>query len=379
MFKIEKVDSEDIFRNLESDWDSLLKASDSNTVFLTWAWLFNWWKVYRQGKELFILLAKDEHKILGIAPLFLKKSKIFGITSFVQLCFLGSEDVGSDYLDIITEKGNEIRVIEAFLNYFESDFKKWNLLKLTDFSKNSKVLQVLYRRGPKEKYHLIISKKSICPYISLTTKWEDYLESLSRSMQYNLRRKKKRLGNDFNAKFKIVSDQKQLGYGMDDFIQLNRERAKFKGIRGAFLSEKFVEFHKNILPTFFDRDMLRIFFILADCKPISGLYVFKYNQKYLYYQSALDMKWNKASPGLVLFGYCIENAIKEGMKEFDFLRGREKYKFQWTKEYRENFKVFIFNHSFLSHFTFLTKKLILTFNGIIKGILVNNHSIVLNN
>jgi CelD/BcsL family acetyltransferase involved in cellulose biosynthesis len=33
------------------------------------------------------------------------------------------------------------------------------------------------------------------------------------------------------------------------------------------------------------------------------------------------------SPGLVLLARCVEDAIRSGLREYDFLRGRERYKY----------------------------------------------------
>jgi CelD/BcsL family acetyltransferase involved in cellulose biosynthesis len=37
----------------------------------------------------------------------------------------------------------------------------------------------------------------------------------------------------------------------------------------------------------------------------------------------------------VLVGHCIEDSIRRGLREFDFLRGPEAYKSHWTSTQRE--------------------------------------------
>jgi CelD/BcsL family acetyltransferase involved in cellulose biosynthesis len=52
------------------------------------------------------------------------------------------------------------------------------------------------------------------------------------------------------------------------------------------------------------------------------------------------------SLGVVLFGYAIKDSINERLKEFHFLRGEEKYKNRWTKDYRETRNLLLFNSKF---------------------------------
>ena len=142
-----------------------------------------------------------------------------------------------------------------------------------------------------------------------------------------------------------------------------------KGNNGAFLSEKFSQFHRNIIPIFFNMGLLRLCFIKVNDIPISVLYIFRYNQKYFYYQSGLDPEWGKFSPGLVLFSYCIENAIKEGMKEFDFLQGREDYKYKWANKPRKNLQIIVFKRFLKSRIILFTEASKMKGKGLIKEFL----------
>jgi CelD/BcsL family acetyltransferase involved in cellulose biosynthesis len=49
----------------------------------------------------------------------------------------------------------------------------------------------------------------------------------------------------------------------------------------------------------------------------------------LFYLSGFDPQWAAFSPGVLLIAHAIEEAIREGQQEFDFLRGNEPYKYLW--------------------------------------------------
>jgi CelD/BcsL family acetyltransferase involved in cellulose biosynthesis len=54
------------------------------------------------------------------------------------------------------------------------------------------------------------------------------------------------------------------------------------------------------------------------------------------YLSGLDPSADFCSPGVLILHYAIEQAIHEGAREFDMLRGAESYKYDWSAESRPN-------------------------------------------
>ena len=48
-----------------------------------------------------------------------------------------------------------------------------------------------------------------------------------------------------------------------------------------------------------------------------------------YYIGGFDPSRARLSPGTIMIGHAIEEAIGAGARTFDFLRGREAYKYAW--------------------------------------------------
>ncbi len=63
-------------------------------------------------------------------------------------------------------------------------------------------------------------------------------------------------------------------------------------------------------------------------RPAAAYLNFDYAGRIWVYNSGLDPTYQALSPGWVLIGRLIEWAIRNGRKEFDFLRGDEDYKFR---------------------------------------------------
>ena len=106
MIEVSRIKDEEGLLKLKDIWDELLFSSRNNSIFLTWDWIYEWFKVYGEDRQLFVLVAKDEEQnILGIAPLILKTSKsIFGKMRILEFFGTGEakhEKVFSEFLDFI--------------------------------------------------------------------------------------------------------------------------------------------------------------------------------------------------------------------------------------------------------------------------------------
>ncbi len=82
---------------------------------------------------------------------------------------------------------------------------------------------------------------------------------------------------------------------------------------------------------------LELWFLSVDGENIAALYNIRYRNKIYNYQGGLDVSFDKRlAPGLLLHSHCIEEAIREGLREYDFLLmgDMDSYKKRWTRDYR---------------------------------------------
>jgi len=341
LFQIDVVNSEQELYEMAEEWAELLQNSHSNTIFLTFEWISTWWKYLKDDRELMILTARDENeKLIGIAPLMRSKCRFLHFLRLNVVEFLGS--VHSDYLDFILLKDKEEGILEAIFKYLMEHDSEWDILNLLDIPDNSETLKYI----PKKLIELNHTNnvKSVCPYINLPDKWELYLLSLSKKRRKKLKYYLRRLKKDFHFQFGEVGEKDNIKEKMDKLYSMHERRWKERGAVGDFSDYNFAQFHKAIASNFLEINRLDLFYLSINGDIVSMLYAFRYNQKTFYYQSGFDPKYTKYSIGTVLLGCCIENAISKGMKEFDFLRGNELYKYDWgANQYRKNIHCQIYN------------------------------------
>ena len=348
---IEVTNNKDFF-NLRDEWNELVLNSESNNIFLAWEWLFNWWTSFNKEKKLKILLLRENDELIGIAPLFLCKSKR---KNTYQIRFMGSTDVGSDYLDFISKKGSENEVINEIFKYLNLNKDNWQIINLTDIPSKSESIGLM-KKHYDSNYYTLIQKYTTCPYLPLPESHEIFLSSLSSNMRYNIKRKRRKFEQELKGQFIVVREKNEIHELYEEMVRLNLNRMKIKKIDSPFNKKSFYQFHKNIISYFVANDWLRLCFLKIKGYYIASLYIFKYGGRYYYYQSGFDPDWEKLSPGFLLFSYCIENAISEGIKEFDFLQGEEEYKYLWTNKTRTNLNVKVYRKFFRNAIRYMVEK-----------------------
>jgi CelD/BcsL family acetyltransferase involved in cellulose biosynthesis len=329
---IEKIYTTDGFKKLKDTWEELLEASTSNCFFLTWEWLFTWWRHLSGGRKLFILCVRSEKQTIGIAPFVIRDAR-FGILSLRTVEFLGSGSVGSDYLDVIARRGSEEEVVDRLAKYLVENKV---MLELAQLGKSPLALRLAERLAHKNRYRSLLLKTDVCPYIGLGGQtWNSYLATLGSSHRGNFNRRVKQLQNDFEVRFELARTEEERRRFLAALIALHHKRWQAKRASEAFSTPDIVSFHEDLSLLALERGWLRLFVLWLNGRPASALYGFRHDDRFYFFQSGLDPEYSRYSVGLVTMGLAIKNAIEDGAEEYDLLHGGESYKFLWARKSRD--------------------------------------------
>ena len=342
MLSIKKVNTKNEFSRLKGEWITLLKKSKSDTVFLTWEWMYTWWECFKGDKQLFILTVRDENeKLVGIAPLCRDKKKICGIPVLNYIRFLGTMPVSSDHLDFIFYQGREKEALETMVEYLFQE-NTWDMCLLSNIPTSSLTGKLLKEIMGNRPFQSEISQ--VCPYIPLPTRIEDFHSSLSGNMRNKIKKRRRNLHKKYNGfEFVIWESPDEIDRAMERLFELHKKRWMAMKKKGSFARDDVRNFHQKIAGIFFNSDMLRLYFLRVQGNDVATLYTFKYNNKLFYYQGGWDPEWSRDRVGNILTSLVIEDAINKGYSEYDFLRGEEDYKTRLTDQKREEMDIFILN------------------------------------
>lgn len=123
---------------------------------------------------------------------------------------------------------------------------------------------------------------------------------------------------------------------MQEFYELHQRRWERLNISGTFSVEKVRKFYLDVADAFSQKGWLDLSFMTVDGQAVSAVCGFNYNQRFYYGVTAFDPKYAEYSVGNLHIMHLIEDAIKSGTREFDFLIGDEIYKLYWTRLARSN-------------------------------------------
>ena len=328
---LQTIESITEFEKLRTEWNQVLGASRSNCFFLTWEWLYTWWKHLSENKRLFLVTARDEEELVAIAPLARKPSRVSRLWPFGSLEFLGVGNVGSDYLDLIIRQDKEQEVLPALTQYLA---REKSLLTLAQINRQFCLAGGFAKYWRERGWSFREASSNVCPTIPLSGHtWDSYLATLGSEHRYNFRRKLKNLTKRFEVRFEPARSEEQRQEALAILLALHSSRWQERS--DAFITPQLISFHDELSSLALQRGWLRLFTLRLDGKPVASLYGFQYNHVFYFYQSGFDPSYSKYSVGLITMGLAIQSAIADGAKEYDLLHGDEAYKFHWARETRE--------------------------------------------
>ena len=327
------------FERLETEWDDLLDRSASRSIFLSWGWLFPWWTHFANSRELKLILVRDASgRLVGLAPLLVNREGVGRTLRVVR--FLGTEAVSSDYLDFLADTNVERPVSEAIWRALTASASSWDWIQLTDLLDDSLVARVVRPLALGQRFECAQSIGQTCPYLSLPASREGYWQTLKLAMRNNLRRKGKYL-TSFGATFETTDAAADMPAALEEFYRIHGDRWKVKGLTGNFINPRVRAFHAHATALLAPKGRMRFYWVRVRNRRVAVIYGLQYRDVLSNYQTGFDpsppdpaIQESKYSPGMILIGHCLEDAIDRRMSEFDFLRGPEPYKFNWTRTYR---------------------------------------------
>jgi CelD/BcsL family acetyltransferase involved in cellulose biosynthesis len=330
------ITSTEAFAALRERWNDLLMRSSTNSIFLTWEWLFSWWQQFGNDSELSIILIEKSDRLIGIAPLYYEKKRMRGVLPLVSLQWLGSGAVGSDYLDIIVEPDYQNEVYQAIYRYLIDNEHHWDLLRLCDMPQESRAFEHFcqqFQNQPEFNYQH--DREYICPYIDLKGQsWQSFEMSLSSNMRYNLKRREKQVFDHLRAELARCDQSQNVSTLLDQIFDLHNRRWQLRGGSDGFAGRSIRAFHQRAAARLFEKGWLKLFLLEIDHKAVAGIYGLEYQNTFSFYQSGFDPAWDRYSVGMVLLGQTVKDAIARNLERYDFLHGAEEYKFKWTQTTR---------------------------------------------
>ncbi len=323
--QIETIQTEEAWAALAVEWNELLTNSATNVPFLRHEYLTGWWAHRGGGEwpqaELYIVVGRDaDGALLGVAPLFFSPNR----DGVPALLLLGSIEI-SDFLDVIVAPENLTAFVAALLAHLTGpDAPAWQRLDFYNLLEESPTLPVLQAAAAELGLTYEQVRDQPAPMITLPGDIDDYLASLDKKYRHEIRRKMRNAASFFlPVTWYVVEDGDTLEDEIEGFFAMMREEEE----KAAFLTEEMVAQMKTVARSMFDSGLLHLTFLKVGHDKAACYFNFQYDNKIWVYNSGLARKFDKLSPGIVLTGFLLMDAIENGIEVFDLMRGDEEYKY----------------------------------------------------
>ncbi len=325
---IEVEEGSDALTRLRMEWQTMFCESGA-PPFLSWEWLSTWHKWFGREKHPFLLCARESGNLVALLPLCADKRQSSGFSPRLKrMSFMGESYGASDYLDILALPGFKQKSADIFIDYLAAP-RLFDLLELEGMAADSCTLQSLTRRfANDERFRYRIVPQYVCPRMSLDARWEDLLERSRRSDYF--KRCIRRLNKIASFEFRVISDVNEIPAAYGRLLELHVGRWIDRGGSSAFATAEQKRFTFDVAAELARSGMTRFEEIWLEGECRASLFGFESGDCYYFFLSGFDRAWSKYSLGFTLLWLSIREASRRGLKMYDFLRGDEDYKYDWS-------------------------------------------------
>ncbi len=296
-------------------WARLHSATRLRSPFLSWPWQVEWARAFAAGRLEVWTVHDGERGLVGALPLYEVESGLLRTIGGVEV---------SDYLDLLAMSDREVDVWTALLRARAALSSLWELHAVPG---ESPTVTTLPRLGPPHGVAVSASVEDRCPVLTLPASWDAYLASLASRHRHELLRKVRRLEREVPAaKASVCRESADIGRRLDDFLRLHRLSRPGKA---RFMDATMESFFRRIVAEFSKSGGASLWFLDAPAGPIASFITLEWDGTVGLYNSGFDPDTARWSPGLVLLTHLLRDAIDRGRSRFDFLRGEERYKYEF--------------------------------------------------
>lgn len=314
--RVDIIDSSRALEELAREWHLLWHRSRAATPFQHPAWLLPWWRHWG-GRGPRVIAVRQRGRLAAIAPMYLHRHDTHR-TLLVPFGY-GNTDYTGPVIDSAAAPGTTAALVDAMLEAGrDADCIALPALHTPDRHLLN-ALAACPRAGTTHAAYPVLSLHDVDGDLPAA------VPARMRSRFASCLRRLERMGD--------VQLQEAAAGTIDDLMhalfELHGARWARRGEDGVLSDDLTRSFHLNAAPALLDAGLLRLLALRLDGRIMAIMHVLFAHRRACYYISGFDPRFARFSPGVVITGMAIQRAVAEGMAEFDFLAGREPYKYAW--------------------------------------------------
>ncbi|MCA1554702.1 MAG: GNAT family N-acetyltransferase [Chloroflexi bacterium] len=328
MLHLDVLTTADALHALTPEWHALWSRCTDATPFQSPQWLLPWW-THLGGGELHVITLRAGGDLVGLAPLFAHDWR-----GRRQITLLGTGI--SDYPGALFTPEVAACSAKKVLRHMAEVRSTWDMCDWQDLREGSPLLNAPM---PLE-LNAQVEPCAHCPVLLLPSSEDEFMRALSRPRRHKIRRAEKRLRERGALTFHLANHEtwREL---FDALVRLHEARWREQNGHGMLAEPHVQAFHREALPALLDADMLRLRALRLNGDIIAVLYTIVAHGRAYAYLGGFEYALVECSPGTLLSAHAIGESIRDGLREYDFLRGQEEHKYTWGACDRTNYRVLL--------------------------------------
>jgi CelD/BcsL family acetyltransferase involved in cellulose biosynthesis len=303
---------------LEPQWWELWARCPEATPFQSPAWLLSWWEVFSPG-ELLCGIAADAGRLKALFPFYLEEAE-----TGPRLLPIGISL--SDYLDVLVDPQCPEAADAVVKLMGEARWASWSFEEMPPGS-------AVGNLACPNSCSQTLWPQETCPVLHLREGCD--LDSCVPARRRRQLRRARAIAAGL-GKIHVSRCEADSQRFLDQLFALHRARWREREESGVLADPQVQNFHRAVLPRLTAAGLARCYILALEGRPIAAYYGFIHRDHAYAYLGGFDPAFAEASPGAILVGQAVADAILEGAREFHFLRGPESYKYSWGARDRWN-------------------------------------------
>jgi CelD/BcsL family acetyltransferase involved in cellulose biosynthesis len=322
------VTDERTFAALTDAWNSVAATVQQPSVFLNHEWFSAAWAWRRRESTLYVLLAKDGERIVGILPLIRSLQR----NGTRRLEFLSVPD--TQLCDLIVAPGDAKDAAKAFIATLRNAHD-WDILHLDSLRPKNSSIAALSEAFASNKLRFEQNDAGSNAFISLRGSWSDYYNARSRSLKKANNLAANRLHKAGSVRVHWVTatsvDDVSFATALEHLIHVSQRSWK-RETRTSLDQLGPREFIERLSRAARTREWLSVWLLYLNDEPVAMEYQLIDGANVHALRADFDSKVEEISPGSYLFRYLLEYLFDRRLYRYYMGRGNNPYKGRWTSQ-----------------------------------------------
>ncbi|MEE9424427.1 MAG: GNAT family N-acetyltransferase [Methylococcales bacterium] len=291
----------------------------------------------------------DQDQLIALIPFQRKSTAVYGIP--LKTIELTTSIISYHAMPLGVATQPEL------LTLFLQTIGSWDLCVMPNLVAEDPVYQQLLDQLNSQSHTVQIIPGAASPYLTITADWDTYLASRSRSFRYRLKRKAKAVAKAGEISVRWYTDELEIDQLLEEMLRI--EANSWKVEAGMSIAHRPVEqrYYERLLPLMATNGLLMANVLYIDNKPVAYGLCYNFKQCWGQLKTSFDDHFKEFSPGTHLVDLSVEQAFRDGAREFDFLGDRMRHKLEWTDQVRSHQTLFIYqSNSIKAQITAIIKR-----------------------